>query len=337
MICVNCGKETHSEKPVCDECRIKALGVKRKGILNLVACPKCGALKTYKRWLYSVKKEEIGKSIVKLYSGRNAAIQIEVDNDEIDLFSEDGAIDAEVSVIADDSRSTFHEEIPYSISKESCPRCNKATGSYFEAIVQIRGITGAYSPLLDRVFDHAADISDRTRPNITKVTRRNEGLDVFFGSFKIAEAFSRKLTELYFSLYSVTKKLSGRSNGLDLYRYTYLVRLADLYRGAVVKISETPYIVLSVHKRTLTLMGLPDRKVIVIDSAEFFSSRFRVIDNGVNLESYSLMYRSGDEMQIVSPDGMNTLAVKGIYDDDHVDVVYYQGEYYALPPQSVKH
>ena len=84
-------------------------------------------------------------------------------------------------------------------------------------------------------------------------------------------------------------------------------------------------------------MGLPDRKVIVIDSAEFFSSRFRVIDNGVNLESYSLMYRSGDEMQIVSPDGMNTLAVKGIYDDDHVDVVYYQGEYYALPPQSVKH
>ena len=84
-------------------------------------------------------------------------------------------------------------------------------------------------------------------------------------------------------------------------------------------------------------MGLQDRKLIVIDSAEFFSSRFRVIDNGGNLERYSLMYRTGDEIQIVSPDGMNTLAVKGTYDDDHVDVVYYQGDYYALPPQSMKH
>ncbi len=332
MICISCGKETGDENPVCSECRIKALGIKREGILNLVYCPKCKALKTNKRWIYYDKGAEIDKAAAKLYSGKNSSTRVEATLAEIDPEVRDGLVEAEVLVVTDAARSKFHDSIPYGIRKESCQRCNRETGSYFEAIIQIRGITGKYSNGIDKVVNEIINMPRYKDLGITKISRKPEGVDIFMMSFKRAESFSKKLSSSHMSEFSVSKKLAGRDNGVDLFRYTYLVRLFDLGRGSVLRIDSGTYIVLSYNNRSLELLELGKGRRLRLDTKAFYGLRNVDVLSEQPMEEYSIIYRKPGEVQILSPNGMSTLTVKGKYDSNTVDVVSYQDTYYALPP-----
>ena len=97
-----------------------------------------------------------------------------------------------------------------------CPDCNKASGCYFEAIVQLRGEGSRVDKWLDRL---EKQLSRKTF--ISKIEEMHGGLDLYIGSSKAASGTLQAL-----GLKPViSRKLFGKKDGKKLYRVTYAIRV----------------------------------------------------------------------------------------------------------------
>lgn len=106
--------------------------------------------------------------------------------------------------------------VPYRILTGMCTQCNRISGGYFEAIVQLRGERKKVEKNAALFFE---ELSDRTY--ISKTDEKDEGLDLYIGSSKaVLDILTRKGIKAL-----ITKKLVGRSEGKRLYRTTFLMRL----------------------------------------------------------------------------------------------------------------
>lgn len=335
MICISCGKDTGSSESLCLECRLHSFGIRRDGRLEITVCPKCGALKIRKRWIYSGKKEAINSVASLLFSGKYRSLKFSVMTGEMNMDLKNGTTPSTVTVTNEGSEWQFSEEIPYHVQRESCTRCNRATGSYYEGVVQVRGLSATGGVILDGyVADLMKTIKDSASGPV-RISKKTEGTDLYFIRYKNAEHFARRLSSSALSELTVTKKLSGRDNGLDLYRYTYLVRLFDVPRGGVVRHDGTDYIVLETKARSLTLISTSTGERVRMDPKAFYSSKNTVVSVKDLSEPYSVLYRSAGETHVVSQDGMSMLTIPGNYEGGRIKIVKYRNSVFPIPEEKI--
>ncbi|MEM0155907.1 MAG: NMD3-related protein [Thermoplasmataceae archaeon] len=328
MKCILCGKKESVEKGLCEDCLFKSVYLSYNRGEEVVICPKCDAVKIGKKW-YHRDSETSMKRIL------SAGIRVNgmVDSDLHTYFQPFNLISDHM--IHFSSRVTTTGGISHifpgdTILKKtfnSCPECNKKTGSYYEAVVQIRSSYGQYDPSVDDAVSIALSIEhslEKKHANsfVSKIEKKPEGIDIFLGRKNDAMRIVKSITETRPASLVVTKSLSGRKEGEDFYRFTYGIRILSLTEGSVISTREGTFLIRSVGKEITRVTDINSGKDSAIKSEALLKDDYKVLEKKLERKRFIVVSRDGDETQLMDPDGfkLTTLRVKA----DSQDVYLYQ-------------
>lgn len=200
--------------------------------ISLIQCPKCGRFKISGKWKhmsYDVLRKEVEKH-TSLHPDFN------LDNLELEKNKEYRL------VFRGDFRGLrieFSRNIKFNIDKELCWRCRRESGGYYESIIQLRAdgrkvLEDEIDSVRRLIEEEIYSESENPKAFISKVVERKEGIDFYLGSKEIGRKVSKKIANEFGGKIKESKKISGRADGRDLYRFTYLVRLPGFRRGDIV-------------------------------------------------------------------------------------------------------
>ena len=242
MKCVKCGIRDTLARGLCRECLIDSLHIEVPQSLDLQICPKCGARKLKNRWEYNPSDASIARALESRIRTGEKDTTIHVDMDSTSIERRSASYRARI-----DWPMVAQVEVPGTIelvvSRVSCPQCNKLTGSYYEAILQLRSVDGRIG--LDEMLQFSTMAFSRYESIergsfISKVEKKDEGYDIYMGSNSDARKLASRIQDRFSTSLKVSKTLAGRKNGEDFYRYTYSLRHLGISKGAVVSYLGSP-------------------------------------------------------------------------------------------------
>ena len=191
--CPSCGR-TENEVPfigfLCRDCYLKRNPPVKETSFEVKICPTCGRI-MLGRWT------EFSLSALASWLKRKIKIAEEVVDPQITvtLSEKEECIEYRAVLTGRIEGTPFTYRFSGCIffKKEQCPICARRAGEYYEAVIQFRG---AQWEKLYRMF--LTWISSQQDPMafITKEVRRKKGLDVYLGSKKVAEKFSRRAKQM---------------------------------------------------------------------------------------------------------------------------------------------
>jgi nonsense-mediated mRNA decay protein 3 len=117
--------------------------------------------------------------------------------------------------------------------KSVCDRCSRMFGGYYAAVIQLRGTARDARPEeVKRAHKIIGDELDRLRAAgnrqafLTKSGPVPGGFDYYIGDIEAARILSKQVASRLAATVQETAKLAGRKEGEDIYRVTFLVRIA---------------------------------------------------------------------------------------------------------------
>lgn len=113
---------------------------------------------------------------------------------------------------------TVNKKVKINWKKQLCERCNRLSGGYYEAVIQLRGSDLAK---MERFIDKLTRYFEMRNEFVTKVNKADNGLDVYLSNKKLASAYlsSRGIKAV------TSYTLYGLKQGKKVYRHTYAVRI----------------------------------------------------------------------------------------------------------------
>ena len=204
LICPRCGK-TSDEKgfidAFCVDCYEFRLRLPRG--IRIGVCKRCGRMELQGKW-QQMNRKKISEYIAGKCKGDFTGAEYDPDLGVCSFTFEKGGKQVTVQRPIDAEKETT-----------MCPDCNRSSGGYFEAIVQLRGDAEKVERQAQRL------VKQLTRKTfISKVEEMHGGLDLYIGSSKATAAI---LQEMGFKP-TVSRKLFGKREGKNLYRVTYAIR-----------------------------------------------------------------------------------------------------------------
>jgi nonsense-mediated mRNA decay protein 3 len=262
-ICPLCGEP--SEGDLCGRCRAGRMRwMEAAARAECVTCPACGSRKAGAVWQDSpVAREKLAGEL----ATRAIRLAPEVRDPEFLVSfwekSPNRTI-ATVHVRAKLFGVPVEDEARVEIlwRGETCDRCSRISGGYFEGLVQVRA-EGRSLSLREREVAAriASEVEERLQQGgarlafISRMTEE-EGLDVIVGENAMGEEIAREITGALGGRYTVHPKLSGEKDGRRLYRITYSVRLPRLQKGDVIEADGAYLEVRETGKRQLKVFQL---------------------------------------------------------------------------------
>jgi len=145
---------------------------------------------------------------------------------------------------------------------ETCDRCSRISGGYFEGVVQVRADGRPLSPREREVAARiASEVEERLQEGgarlsfISRMTEE-EGLDIVVGENAMGEEIAREIRGALGGRYTVHPKLTGEKDGKRIYRITYSVRLPGLQKGDIIEAGGEYLEVRETGKRQLKVFHL---------------------------------------------------------------------------------
>ena len=339
--CVKCGRDCEeSLDGLCIDCW---LGGRKLTTLphhvDLKVCTNCGEYEFVDKW---VKLDRL----VAVQDAATDALSVIADAEPVELSTE--AVEQDPYVYGVTVR-TVCDVMGYEAEDEAttivrikntvCRRCSRQLGSYYEAILQIRTGSGKLSPemreeTLAMVENSVARQAVTNRSLfITKMELVTGGVDVYLSSMSLGKSLARELSDRYCAETKESPKLVGQTtDGQDMYRLTYLVRLPEYHVGDIVqhqghwcKLTR----VSSGGGRVIDLMDFRERAVRRQDM-----SSLKVYARSADLKDAVVVSRAGTEIQVLDPDNYSTVDLKVPADaeiSDSVKVVTIDEVLYFVP------
>ncbi len=332
MLCVECGKREAKYDNLCKECflkKVKFTDLPRH--IEVIICPHCGAVKFKGEWKRISREEMIRELIM-----RNLDTLYEYDALEYEWKEREGIKEFELDVIFKirykDLEIVEEHYTEVSIKYESCPRCNRYFGNYFEAILQIRG---AREGELDEIVSYAHERLDyyaQKNENlfITKEEEKHQGWDIYISDKKEAKKVADEISKKYGATIKASPHIVGRKDGRDVYRMTYSVRLPEYREGDVVEVEGEYYVIHNLHGSYLKLRALREKREKNVDVKKH---KVRVVERRENLEEALVVYAIENEAQLLDKN-YRTLDVKTpllLKSGDKVKIVRIDDEIYVVP------
>ena len=202
------------------------------------------------------------------------------------------------------------------IKNNVCKRCSRQLGSYYEAILQIRtGAKGGLTPeQREESLAFTEDYVERAAQTnkslfITKMEMVTGGVDVYLSSISLGKNLAKEFSEIYCAETKESPKLVGQTtDGQDMYRLTYLVRLPEYHVGDVV-IFENRYCKLirvsGNGGRVLDLMNFRESSVRKSDMTSI-----KLYEKADSLKEATVINDSGSEIQVLHPDNYSTVDLR---------------------------
>ncbi|MCL4328496.1 MAG: NMD3-related protein [Candidatus Thermoplasmatota archaeon] len=326
--CIVCGKNKPLSGGICGECLSAKTKVKIVEPLKLELCPKCGSIRTKGKWHDSRYDLSHDSSLRRIVTATGKA-GVRINSVMIDFDNKDATGSVEVELQVDGQllrRETV--DFPYNVTKNSCDTCNKLTGSYFEAIIQIRSISRTLTEETRKGMEMCVRAFERKPSNtfISKVKKLKEGYDIYVGNSREARKVTYLLKEEVPCFIQETKKLAGRGDGEDLFRYTFLVRILDLERGSVVKKGEEVFVVKGVSAKQVQLRTVSDPRIQRVSLGDF-QTYFEVFNDRPMRRAYQVVSRSEGETQLMDKEDFKIITIKEVIPGDTVEVVFAGGTF----------
>lgn len=234
MRCVRCGLNDAVHRNLCTRCLAENLRITAPGRIEYHVCRKCGSVKTGKRWIRDEPVRAVEDFILHGISSGDPDVDLTLS--AIEKTGENFNVSINASINGTKLRD-FNITLPYTERNESCTLCDKKSGSYYEAIIQVRfEDTGNMEPYSSIPHDLSAVRYTDPEDFISKIVRSPSGFDIYTGTRKMGEKMIRILSENYAGYRKVSKKLAGKEEGHDLYRYTYLYRIFNYRLGTIMAI-----------------------------------------------------------------------------------------------------
>ncbi len=225
------------------------------------------------------------------------------------------------------------------IKNSVCKRCSRQLGSYYEAILQIRTVSGK---LDESVREEALAMTENSVARqavhnrqlfITKMELVPGGVDVYLSSIALGKSLAKELAEAYCAETKEAPKLVGQTtDGQDMYRLTYLVRLPD-YRTGDIVVFQGRYCKLTRVNgnggRLTDLVDFRDRSVRRADMASV-----KLYEKRTDLADATVVSRSDREIQVLDPRSYATVDLKvpeGAEIGETVKVVSVEDVLYFVP------
>ena len=210
---------------------IEKYEVARIDEFEITICSRCNFIRMGNRWVESSIEKVIEESVLK-----SAWVSEEFDVSEV-VISKDYCV-FRGNIAGEEVEVTV--PLKYRIKKVLCERCSREAGGYYESIVQIRADRRELS---DEEIEKALEIVDEVISNapedqkafVSKIERKKEGVNIFFGSRNIGKKVSRMILKKFGGSLKESKKLHTRIDGRDVYRFTYSVRLPEYREGDIVE------------------------------------------------------------------------------------------------------
>ena len=212
--------------------------------VECITCPTCGSRKTGAIWQDSpVSREELTRELaiqaVRLIpEARDAEFQVTSRERSPNRTIAKVRVKANVFGVPVEDEA----EVEVVWRGETCDRCSRISGGYFEGVVQVRAAGRALSPREQEVATRiACEVEERLQEGgarlsfISRMTEE-EGLDIVVGQSRMGERIAQEITGALGGRYTVHPKLTGEKDGKRLYRITYSIRLPRLQKGDVVEV-----------------------------------------------------------------------------------------------------
>lgn len=334
MLCIICGVREEFEKGICRECIESRVSLSVKGTIDLTECPKCGSMKVGKKWYPDNPERALSKKVLQMVEPTDISFGKGIDPDGA-MVSHDGTITyAKIVLSKEGFTDIVHEvNIPTRRLRNSCPTCNKVTGSYYEAVLQIRTLNAQYKDIIDRVKDEAVSIMqnlNRKDPEsfISMIRKVPEGLDMYLGKRSDGGKLSKYIMDNYLATMKVSNTLAGVRDGEKFYRFTYGVRLAALEPGSVISVNGNDLLVLNSNSIGVDALNTRNERRTKVSKSEFFLSDVRVIEENPQKHTFIVVSRENGEMQLMDKNNFSMITIKGDSKGDELELFSFDGKYY---------
>jgi nonsense-mediated mRNA decay protein 3 len=240
------GEPRDRDRRLCDACYFEDFDlVDAPDRIEVAVCSGCGAVHRGNRWVdvdardyTDVAVDETREALGIHVGARNVTWAVDpeqVDENTIRMHCQFTGV----------VRETPLEEsvvVPVKISRGTCDRCGRIAGGYYNAIVQVRATDRTpTSEERNRAVERAeAYIADRESAGdrnafITEVEEVDDGVDIRISTTQMGQGVaSRIVRELGGSVESYPTLVTEDSDGNEVYRVTYAVRLPKFTPGDVI-------------------------------------------------------------------------------------------------------
>jgi nonsense-mediated mRNA decay protein 3 len=311
--CPLCGEP--SEGDLCGRCRAeRTRWMEVPPRVECITCPTCGSRKTGAVWQDApLSREELTRELaiqaVRLVPEARHPERIRVTSRE---RSPNRTI-ATVRVKADLFGIPVEDEAIIEVvwRGETCDRCSRISGGYFEGVVQVRAAGRPLSPREREVAARiACEVEERLQEGgarlsfISRMTDE-EGLDIVVGQNAMGEEIAREIIGALGGRYTAHPKLAGEKDGRRLYRITYSVRLPRLQKGDVIE-ADGEYLEVRETGKRLKVFHLGTGMMTVLSS----DSPSRVVGNVRDAVPALIVYLEAGVAGILDPDTFATREVR---------------------------
>jgi nonsense-mediated mRNA decay protein 3 len=169
----------------------------------------------------------------------------------------------------------FEREIIVRMRRSVCDRCSRMFGGYYAAVIQLRATDRAVTDHeIKRAHRIVGDELDRQRASgnresfLTKSGPVPGGFDYYLGDIEGTRGVARLLCDKLGAVYEEHAKLSGRKEGEDIYRVTFLVRIRLFAPGDFGMVGDEVVQFQSVARGRAFVVRLSDRGTDKVDEAD---------------------------------------------------------------------
>ncbi len=212
MQCPKCGRESRG---LCIDCLLEERPITVKEP-ELERCTGCGLYWHKGNWT------EIGKNELAEIVRKNLKVPhgIKIEELSIKPDEEKNYLKLDITLLGNYKNKKFEKklETKVKIKKTQCKKCCRMSGSYYEAILQVRGF----------------EFSDLDENFVAKAVKVAGGTDFYISSMNYARKLKNHLRDAGFFV-NESEKLVGMKEGKNLYRVSISVKPPAFGEGDVLK------------------------------------------------------------------------------------------------------
>ena len=343
MFCVKCGRDCEEQiDGLCMECFLdgRQLMVLPHHV-DLQRCTNCEEYSIRDRWIKMSEEDAVQEAAL---TGLAAIPEAKVVSVGTMAKAQDDRT-YEVAVQGDLAIGSYIVQSTCStivrVKNGVCKRCSRQLGNYYEATMQIRsGDKELSDDLRDEIVRRIRDsVEMQAKTNrqlfITKVQQVPGGVDIMLSSISLARSLTKDLVESYGAESKESASLVGQSSdGIDIYRLTYLVRFPAYHVGDVLEYKGRPYKLTGLNKSGGKLTSLIDFRETSVRKSEI--QDLRILAKHGDRKEALVLSRSGGEIQVMHPGNYSTVDLRvpegaDIAEGGNVDVVQVEEELYYIP------
>lgn len=344
-ICPKCGNDTSVLlSGVCRECFFQNFVLAQlPQVLQARICATCGARFTRGRWIDEYDSETVVlKTIEDALSIHEAAEDIEVCINPRQLTPHMYRAEVKIAARIQGEPVTSELSTEIRVIRESCERCSRVSGGYFEGIIQIRATERIPTEneldtcmrIVDMTIDRMRAKGDRLA-FITDTIRSKEGLDLYIGSINSGRHICKAITEEIGGTFSESPSLFGQKDGKEIYRITFSMRLPRFTPGDIITIGNRKVVVKHMGKK-LTGTDLTDSSRFIATEAETIQAK--LVGNIKDAVNAVLVSEEEHELMILDPFTFRTVNVKkpigfSPVEDEEIPVIRIDESLFLLTPE----